>query len=227
MDNELTDYRHCDDFENPYVVRCILVGNHNVGKSTLANVFATGEFNPNIPSTIGIAFVCKEISLINYNNHGVKLQLWDTAGQEKFKSIVKQYLRDAYIAIIAFDITDRESWEAVDEWRDEIMNEKEYNSIPQIILVATKADLIMKRQVDLNEIKRKADKWDCKYYVLSAKQRMSRDLIHRMFHMATEDLHKQLLHDHYNNIKVPPKIYGDLNPFSMIDSKEEKSCCYK
>ena len=228
MDTELSDYRDNDQFENPYVVRCILIGNHGVGKSTLANVFSTGVFDPTIASTIGIAFVSKTMVLPNYNNHRVKLQVWDTAGTEKFKSIVRQYLRDAFIAVIAFDMTNRESWNEVDQWKSDLDIDDSYDSIPLIVLVGTKSD---RRNwvVSSDEIKQKAKEWGCKFYVVSSKQANSTSMIYRMFAIAVEDLHRRFVNEHIMGHELPPGVKKDTGFDWLSESDKEKSsfCCYQ
>jgi small GTP-binding protein len=213
-------------FDNPYTVRCIVVGNHNVGKSTMTKVYEIGKFDNTIESTIGMSFVSKTLYLSNYNNHEIKLQIWDTAGQEKFKSIVKQYLRDAYISYIVFDITDRESWEAVDDWKNTILTDKKYNSIPQIVLVGTKADLSYNIQVYPEEIVKKAKEWNCKYHIISSKFTNASHTINRMFMLSVEDLHRKLLEDDANKVPIPPKIYKNLlDKYYNINTIQPDSCC--
>ncbi len=224
---EIEDYQSMDKFQNPYAVRCIVIGDHNVGKSTMTNVFSTGEFKAGIPSTIGIAFVSKDMQLVNYNNHKVKLQVWDTAGSEKFKSIVRSYLRDAYIALLVFDVTDRESWDHLEEWRQDLLDHKKYNSLPHIIVVGTKSDL-PNWAVTMQDMRKRGKEWDCKVYSVSSKQSNSSGMIYRIFSIGLEDMHEKLTHDHTNGIEIPKEIYKKKNFFNL-DSDETKTnwCCYQ
>jgi len=221
---ELTNFKPSDNFENPYAVRCIVIGDHNVGKSTLTNVFATGEYADNIPSTIGIAFVSKDMELKDYNNHGIKLQVWNTAGSEKFKSIVKQYLRDTYIALLVFDLTDRESWDHLAEWREDLLEYKRYNSLPHIVVVGTKSDL-PGRVISMDEMTKLEKEWDCKCYAISSKQANSSSMINRIFSIAVQDMHEKILHDHIHGIEIPRDIYKKNDIFSF-DEENSSNCCY-
>ncbi len=221
---ELTDYS-MDKFENPYSVRCIVIGDHNVGKSTMSNVFNTGEFKEGIPSTIGIAFVSKDMQLVNYNNHKVKLQVWDTAGSEKFKSIVRSYLRDAYMALLVFDVTDRDSWDHLEEWRQELSEHKKYESLPHIIVVGTKSDL-PNWAVGLDEMRKRGEEWGCKVYSVSSKQNNSPGMIYRIFSIGLEDMHEKLINDHINDIEIPKEIYKTTDFFSLGGETETNWCCY-
>lgn len=89
-----------EDFADPYIVKCALVGHYGVGKSTLGHMLSEGRFDPSITTTVGMDFFTKTIKLSEYNNHSIKLQIWDTAGQEKFRSIVMSYLRDVFVALL-------------------------------------------------------------------------------------------------------------------------------
>lgn len=176
-----------------YVAKCVLIGDHGVGKSSLAHVFANGHFNPTINSTIGIAFVSKTLTLSDNPPSEIKLQIWDTAGSERYSSIVTQYLRDTNIAFIVFDMTRRESWNNITKWYDMITNQTDNNII--IVLVGTKADQ-REKEVSSEEIKKVAKKWNCKSYVISSVQANSYSMIYRMFTIAAHDFHEKVINDY-------------------------------
>ena len=206
--------------DNPYAVRCILMGDHGVGKSTLAQVFATGKFNPDIISTIGVSFVAKDLTIPN-SDQMVKFQLWDTAGTERFKSIIRSYLRDAYIVIIYFDITNRQSWNNIENWHNDVIKEKRYESIPQFVLVGTKSDL-RDHAVTHQEIKARAKEWGCDHYVISSKQKNSYSMIHRIFVKAAEKVHQTFKTNIENGVGVPSMILKPKEPPIDLTS----GCCF-
>lgn len=225
---ELTDYRNIETIANPYVVKCILLGDRGIGKSTMLNVLSTGRFDPNIVSTIGIDFAAKTISLPEYNNHKIKLQIWDTAGQEKFKSIVRSYLRDAYIGFLIFDLTDRNSWNNLVQWKEDLENSNNrYEGIPHIVLVGTKSDL-RNRVISAEEIKKRSEEWGCKFYMITSKQNNSHSMIYRIFTIAVEDLHQDIIYKHINGHKLPHGIYKEDNDNVKVGNwipNEPKRCC--
>jgi len=94
-------------------LKVIVIGDSCVGKSSLMRRVTDNTFNNEFSSTIGVDF--KSIS-ININDYNIKLQVWDTAGQEKFKNIIPIYFRGSAAALICFDITSRKSFENLDEW---------------------------------------------------------------------------------------------------------------
>lgn len=117
--------------------KVILIGSSSVGKTSLINRLIDDSFDDNHLATVGPAFYSHEITLENGQTE--TLQIWDTAGQEKYFSIAKQFFREANIALICFDYTDSSSVEAIQKWKDSILD-VEPNCI--IYLVATKLDLI-------------------------------------------------------------------------------------
>lgn len=132
---------HTNHFANEYdhTIKIILIGDSNVGKSSFLLRYADDEFNDSHTSTIGIDFKTKFI-VHKYlgNNKIIKQQIWDTAGQEKFRIIVNSYYRGAYFALLFFDFTNIESFGNLSLWIDDI---KKFNTETLIIVIGTKADL--------------------------------------------------------------------------------------
>ena len=90
-----------------YLFKVVLVGNSCVGKSSIVIRYADDEFSDVFLATIGVDFRFKSFLLDGEN---VKLQIWDTAGQEKFRTITSSYYRGAHALMIVFDITDEQSY---------------------------------------------------------------------------------------------------------------------
>jgi len=117
-----------------------------VGKSCLLLQFTDKRFQPVHDLTIGVEFGSRTIQI---NNNPVKLQIWDTAGQEKFKSITRSYYRGAAGALLVFDITRRETFEHLASWLEDC---RKYSSSDiTIILIGNKSDLENQRQVSHQE----------------------------------------------------------------------------
>ncbi len=134
-------------------LRIVFIGNSDVGKTTLAHRMRAKTFHDNISNTVGAEFSTTTKSKI-------KLQLWDTAGQERYRSLVPLYFRHADIFLLVFDISDRQSFDAIEEWIRlvRVTHECDYGRVP-IILVGNKSD---KRKIHVEsfiteeEIKKKA-----------------------------------------------------------------------
>lgn len=85
-----------------YAFKLIVVGDVGVGKTSLISRFITGQFNQHHDFTVGIEFGDKKIAV---NNRTIKLQIWDTAGQEEFKAVTRSYYRSCAAALVVFDVT--------------------------------------------------------------------------------------------------------------------------
>ena len=134
--------------------KLVIIGNSGVGKSCLLLRFADDTFTENFYSTIGVdfRFKCLEIG-----ERKCKLQIWDTAGQERFKTVTSAYYRGADGIIIVFDQTDRESFDNVENWIEDIS--KYSTDEPVKIIFANKDDVKIEKKkvnnIDITELEKK------------------------------------------------------------------------
>ena len=103
------------------------------------------KFDATYQATIGIDFLSKTVHLDD--SKGVRLQLWDTAGQERFRSLIPSYIRDSSVAVIVYDVANRQSFLNVAKWIDEVKQERGENVV--IAIVGNKTDLAAQRKVSL------------------------------------------------------------------------------
>lgn len=134
-----------------YLFKIIIIGDSSVGKSCLLTRFSDGQYNRNFHTTLGVDFGSKMISI---GDKAIKLHIWDTAGQETFKSITKSYYRGAAGIILVYDITNKSSFDHLTTWINDIKTINS-NNIP-IIIVGNKSDLHINRKVELNELEKYA-----------------------------------------------------------------------
>ena len=135
--------------------KIVTIGNSSVGKTCMIKRFVDDIFNSkDFISTVGIDFSTKmiEIKDANIKDKKIKLQIWDTAGQERFRAITSTYYRIANGIIVVYDISNRESFDQVNYWLDEIHLHIENVSIPKV-LVGNKKDLVTDAKVDIDERK--------------------------------------------------------------------------
>ena len=119
-----------------YLFKYIIIGDPTVGKSCLLLQFLEGKFKLDSETTIGVEFGSK---IIDLDDKKIKLQIWDTAGQEVFKSITRSYYRGSIAAILVYDITNRQSFNNLNKWMEET---KTYsNEKLTILLIGNKSDL--------------------------------------------------------------------------------------
>jgi len=147
-----------------YNIKLLMIGDSNVGKTSILLRYVNNQFSSAFISTIGIDF---QIKYIKVNNKNIKLQLWDTAGQERFRSITVTYFRGAQGAIITYDATDRSTFDNVKKWMDDINKQCAKNI--DVFLVANKIDLERYRVVSKEEGEELAKKYKISYFECSAK----------------------------------------------------------
>lgn len=134
-----------------FLFKTIVVGDGAVGKTAITFRYAVGKFQENYKMTIGVDFTIKREKV---KDKEVKVQVWDTGGQEKFSKIRPLYYRGALGGLVVFDVTSRESFDNLDGWMEEV--QKNCTKIP-IILVGNKIDL-KSRKVTKEEGKKYAAK---------------------------------------------------------------------
>ncbi|WP_287582953.1 Rab family GTPase [Candidatus Borrarchaeum sp.] len=146
-----------------YIFKVIVVGDGSVGKTSIIRRYVHEKFDPYYKKTIGVAHAVKRI---NIKDTQVTLTLWDTGGQELFDCVRPQYYRGANGVLVVYDVTNKESFDHLDKWLNDISDQCE--EIP-IILVANKIDLTNKNIIPREEGERYALKKSLTFYETSAK----------------------------------------------------------
>ncbi|KAK8894500.1 GTP-binding protein of the rab [Tritrichomonas musculus] len=121
---------------NPKDLKVIFIGDSNTGKTSIAYRLVNDTFNPDQQSTIGS---CVFELHVKDGSGDLNIHLWDTAGQEKFRSLIPNYSRDAKIVLLVYNISDPESLPRVDQWFD--MLKQTAVNMPKIILIGNKVDI--------------------------------------------------------------------------------------
>jgi len=148
-----------------YLFKYIIVGDIGVGKSCLLLQFTDKRFHPIHDLTIGVEFGSRTI---NIKENQIKLQIWDTAGQEKFRSITRSYYRGAASAIIVYDISRRDTFEHVASWLEDCRKYSSPNIV--VMLIGNKCDIAESaRQVSTEEAQEFANKNGLTFLETSAK----------------------------------------------------------
>ena len=124
-------------FENKIHIKLILLGEAGVGKSAIIQRYNENTFSENISSTSHANFIEKDVTV---NNQKVILELWDTVGQEEYRSVAKMFLKNSKIVILVYDVTNFKSFESLGYWYDYISKELDNNVV--LGLAGNKTDLI-------------------------------------------------------------------------------------
>ena len=144
--------------------KLIFLGDQYVGKSSILNRFYQDKFEQDYQATIGLDFHSKNVTI---NGNAVRLLLYDTAGQEKFKSLIPMYIRDANIILVVYDITSKDSFTHTEHWVNETKDLKREDAI--FVLVGNKTDLEENRVVQVKEAEDFANEKGFLFHEVSAK----------------------------------------------------------
>ncbi|KAI9269878.1 secretion-related small GTPase RAB6/RYH1/SRG3 [Sporodiniella umbellata] len=144
--------------------KLVFLGEQSVGKTSLITRFMYDTFDNSYQATIGIDFLSKTMYL---EDKTVRLQLWDTAGQERFRSLIPSYIRDSSVAVIVYDISNRQSFTNTSKWIDDVRAERGEDVI--IVLVGNKSDLSDKREVTTEDGEKRAKELNVMFIETSAK----------------------------------------------------------
>ena len=121
-----------------FEIKICLLGDVNVGKTSIASRFCKNSFNENYINTIGGAY--QQQNIVLNNGAKIKLHIWDTSGQDRFRSMTNLYYRDAQVAIITYDITNESSFSSIEFWINELKYKVE-NENMILCLVGNKCDV--------------------------------------------------------------------------------------
>ena len=209
-----------DSSNNKESIRCktILVGNSGVGKTSIISSYLS-KYNPNQKTTIGASFTNKTE---NINGQEVVFEIWDTAGQERFRSINSIFYQDAYICILVYDITKKESFEHLrDYWYNTV---KEQGTAGMIFHVAgNKIDLFNNEEVEKKDVEEFCNRIDAGYDFISAQEHQFIDELFKK--LAEKFLNSDIYKSKVNNKKNKLKIELDDNDNQEKEQKKKKKCC--
>lgn len=144
--------------------KVVFLGDQGTGKTSIIKSFMYGSFDQSYAATIGIDFLSKTMYL---DDRTVRLQIWDSAGQERFRSLIPSYIRDSSVAVVVYDISNRTTFANVPRWIEDVRAERGTDVV--IMLVGNKTDLVDKRQVSVEEGERRAREEGVLFVETSAK----------------------------------------------------------
>ena len=142
--------------------KIIFIGDIAVGKTSIINVLMGHKFNSEYEASIGVDFFSKPIK---YKGKIIKLQIWDSAGQEKFKSLIPNYIHGASLIYIVYDITNKKTFDNLQSWIDFVNNVETSN----IVILGNKKDLKDKIEVTYEDAKKFCDERNYELFEISAK----------------------------------------------------------
>ena len=220
--NMVTESGSSPNIEN---YKIAIIGNQHVGKTTILSRYKYGTTDDIYAPTVGIDFLTKNIFLVDKT---IRLIMWDTAGQERFKSLIPSYLKNSNCVILAYDITDKSSFNSLGKWLSDVKD-----NVPEgtfIIICRNKIDLNKKRVVSKEEAEKFAKENNIQFAETSATTGQG---IEELFNTILSNFSevpidiKENKDEDLNDMKSNNIILSDLNkPSEKVEQKQKKkNCC--
>ena len=173
-----------------YLLKYIIIGDAAVGKSNLLLRFSQDDFKSEYQLTIGVEFGAKNLDI---DNKKYRLQIWDTAGQENYRSITRAYYKNSVCAILVYDITNRDSFEHISSWVEDCLAQSPKTVF--MVLVGNKSDLSEKRKVSIEEGQQMAKNNNMIFCEASAK---TGDNVDKIFEESAKEINKKINEGYYD-----------------------------
>ena len=203
------DEEEAEDDYNLYKI--LLLGDTSVGKSCLLLRFCDNSFQEAHLTTIGLDFRLKTINL--KDDRKVKIQIWDTAGEDRFRSITRNYYKGAKGILLIFDVTEKETFTHVRDWIERIHEESPEGIT--ICLVGNKIDMNESRVISNEEGKKIADEFKIPYFETSAKSNIG---VEEVFTYLVKEVDTIYMNEHKEEV-------GRKTVLNQKTKNKKKKCC--
>ena len=173
-----------------YLLKYIIIGDSAVGKSNMLLRYIHDRFNEDFHSTIGVEFGAKNIQI---DGKVFRIQIWDTAGQETFRSITRAYYKNSVCAFVVYDISNRATFDNIKSWVEDCKRLSPKTVL--MVLVGNKIDLEERREVSYNEGSIFAQKNGMLFFECSAK---TGNNVEQIFMESTREIDKRIKDGFYD-----------------------------
>ena len=203
------------------IFKIIVIGDLSSGKTNLLTKYLSNVFNPNSQPTIGVEMKVKDFKI---KEDLIKAQIWDTAGQEKYDSLISSYYKGAKGVLLVYDITQQVTFNKVESFMDKLKDNTDKDV--SVILVGNKCDLEDNREVLKEDGEELAKKLKIKFMEVSAK---TGENVEKLFKTLFEDVYEKYNKEFKSvaNIEIMDSMNIDLNNNNNINNNQrpKKKCC--
>ena len=204
-----------------YLLKFIIIGDSAVGKSNILLRYTNDSFSNEFQATIGVEFGAKNLTI---DGKTYRVQIWDTAGQEQFRSITRAYYKNSVCACVVYDITNKTSFENIKSWLEDC--KKKCPKSIYFVLIGNKSDLENKREVTYEEGSIYAQKNGMIFFETSAKTGQN---INEVFIKSTNDIAKNIENNFYDlesgNCGIKKGLGSKNINLNNTNVKKKRLCC--
>lgn len=226
-----------EEEEEEEVCKVVLLGESGVGKTCIISRFINNTFEEGLMSTNGASYASKNATFPEYGNRTIKFEIWDTAGQEKYRALNQIFYKDASICILVYDITNNASFNAIKEyWHQQVKDCAPKNVV--LGLAGNKCDLFEKEQINEEQARNLANEMNAIFEQTSAAKNIGID---QLFHnlgckyidpnYKTEETSKKvenkpkIKNENKNDKNSNKKIKLDDKKLKQDNNQNKKKCC--
>ena len=226
-----------EEEEEEEVCKVVLLGESGVGKTCIISRFINNTFEEGLMSTNGASYASKNATFPEYGNRTIKFEIWDTAGQEKYRALNQIFYKDASICILVYDVTNESSFKAIQEyWHQQVKDCAPKNIV--LGLAGNKCDLFEKEVINEEQAKSLASEMNAIFEQTSAAKNIGID---QLFHnlgckyidpnYKTEETSKKVENKPKEEIEnkkkknANKKIKLDEKKLKQDNNKSKKKCC--